>query len=311
MRVNPAVCAVVVSFHPDAEVKQNLRALVREFGHILIVDNGSLPAAQAMLAGESDVTLIALGENLGVAAALNRGAEWARQRGYQWMVTFDQDSRPSPGFAAGLWEAHLRYPEAAIIAPCLLEEATVPHRGYRWVRRHGTWPMFYERVSCHDEDLRRVTVVITSGSLMALEVWAELGGFAENLFIDYVDVDYCLRVGRTGREIVVAAHAFLHHKLGARKTGRVLGKDLRPTHHAAFRHFYIARNRVAVWRRHALATPHWALFDLAYAFFNGFRVIALESDKWSKVKAMVVGTWDGLCGRTGPCPESRLRMFRT
>jgi hypothetical protein len=68
---------------------------------------------------------------------------------------------------------------------------------------------------------------------------------------------------------------------------------------------------VDVWRQHALAVPHWALFDLAYACFNGFRVITLEREKWSKLKAMVLGTWDGLRGRTGPCPEARLRTFRT
>src|SRR4051812_31118400 len=145
MSLNPAVCAVVVSYHPDAEVKRNLRALVREFGHVLIVDNGSPPAAQAMLAGESDVTLIALGENLGVAAALNRGAEWARQRGYQWMATFDQDSMPAPGLAAGLWAAHLRHPGAAIIGSCLVEESIDSRRSYRWVQRHRIWPGLYQR----------------------------------------------------------------------------------------------------------------------------------------------------------------------
>ena len=309
MNEHRVVCGVVVTYHPDGEVELNLRALVREFGHVLIVDNGSLPETVAMLAIIPGTTFLALGKNVGVAAALNRGAEWARQRAFQWIATFDQDSMPAQGLAEGLWAAHLRHPHAAIVGPCLLEEAS-RDREYRWVCRHKTWPGMYQRVECGDSDLSGVTVTITSGSLIQLGVWEELGGFAERLFIDYVDIDYCLRVIRQGHEIVIAAQTFLHHKLGARTTGRLLGWDLRPTHHAAFRHYYIARNRVEVWRRHALAVPHWALFDFAYACSNGLRVVALESNKWTKLKAMLLGTWDGLRGLGGPCPESRLRALQ-
>jgi rhamnosyltransferase len=182
---------------------------------------------------------------------------------------------------------------------------------YRWVRRHPAYPWFFQRVECRDADLPEVTMLVTSGSMIELEVWTELGGFAEDLFIDYVDIDYCLRVVRAGRKIAVAAATGLRHKLGARQAGRLLGKDLRPTHHDAFRHYYIARNRVHVWRRHALAVPHWALFDLSFAGFNAFRVLAFESAKWRKLKAVLLGTWDGLLRRRGPCPEHRLRALRS
>jgi rhamnosyltransferase len=80
-------------------------------------------------------------------------------------------------------------------------------------------------------------------------------------------------------------------------------------HHAAFRHYYMARNRVRVWRRHACAVPHWAAFDLCFAGYNTLRVLAFEPNKWPKLKAILLGTWDGLRGKSGRCPPWREAQF--
>jgi rhamnosyltransferase len=277
---------------------------------VIVVDNGSpsaLLASLAPLAGRVEILLQP--GNTGVAAALNTGLRRARALGYGWVITFDQDSKPEPGFVAGLWATHERQPQAAVIGPRILEEG-MDGSTYRWVRRHPRVPGFFQRVPCDDVDLIGLTLLISSGSMIDLEVWTQLGGFDEALFIDYVDSDFCLGVLRSGRALAVSAGASLQHRLGARREGRFLGKDLRPMHHAPFRHYHLARNRVRVWRRHALAVPHWALFDLTFAGLTGFRVLAFESAKWAKLKAMVLGTWDGLKGRTGPCPESRLRALQ-
>ena len=50
MPENPKICGVVVTFHPAEEVAENLRAMVRECGRVLVVDNGSPPEAAARLA---------------------------------------------------------------------------------------------------------------------------------------------------------------------------------------------------------------------------------------------------------------------
>jgi rhamnosyltransferase len=291
------------------EVSENIKLMQRECGHLLIVDNGSEPETCSWLAKLPGAKLLLLGQNLGVAAALNRGAAWARANNFSWLVAFDQDSCPNEGFVSALWLTHLRQPEAAVVGPRILESDAATHP-YRWVRRHPFWPVFFQRVECRGADLPAVTMVITSGSLLNLDAWSNAGGFDEGLFVDYVDVDYCLKIFRQDLAIAVSQGAGLRHYLGARQSGRVLGKDLRPTHHAPFRHYYIARNRVRLWARHAWFVPHWALFDLAFACFNGFRVLTLESEKIAKLKAMLLGTWDGLRGRSGPCPEYRRRAWQ-
>jgi rhamnosyltransferase len=294
------LCGVVVTYHPAAETFPKLEAMARECGRVIAVDNGSPPEALGRIGAVPGVELLALGRNAGLAAALNRGAERALALGCRWIVTFDQDSLPAPGMVAALWERHRRVPAAAVIG-AWIEEEGIEGSSYRWVRRRARFPRLFERAR-EDPALEDVALVITSGALTDLAVWNAVGRFDEALFIDYVDIDYCLRVVRAGRRVAVAPEAGLRHALGNRRSTARLGHDFRPMHHAPFRHYYIARNRVHVWRRHALAAPHWAAFDLSFAAYNLFRVLLFEDRRWAKLKAMTRGTLHGLLGRTGPMP---------
>jgi rhamnosyltransferase len=309
MNGNSLPCAVVVTFHPDEAVIENVRAIAAECAHVLIVDNGSPASVQARFADLPRTELLALGENRGIAAALNVGARRAADMGFGWIITFDQDSRPVPGMIAALAATAQRNPRAAVVAPRILESG-VGDVEYRWVRPNPRAGWLFQRVTCRDSDLPAVTMAITSGSLIEVATWENLGGFDEDLFIDYVDIDYCLRVVRAGGTVAVSAAAMLRHKLGARQTGVWLGHEFRPTHHAAFRHYFIARNRVHVWRRHAGAALHWALFDFCFALYNALRVVAFEPQKGTKLKAMLLGACDGFRGRKGGCPPDRARASR-
>lgn len=298
------VCGVVVIFHPESAFVQTLRTLVEECGRVVVVNNGSDAGLCARITEVPGVEVLTLSSNLGVAAALNRGAARARELGFARMVAFDQDSRPRAGMVRSLLATQKRFPHAAVVGP-RIEDAVPGSRPYRWVRRHRRWPGLFERVDSTGGDLAEVTMMVTSGSMVDLAVWASLDGFDESLFIDYVDTEYCLRVIRSGRMVAVSAEAVLEHRLGERRSQQVLGHDFRPTHHAAFRHYFMARNRIAVWKRHAFARPHWALFDAGFTAYNGFRVLAFEPDRWRKLKAMFLGTCDGLRGCSGPFPTQR------
>lgn len=301
-------CGVVVTYHPDAGVRDRIRAMWAECGRVVVVDNGSDDDLAGLIADLPDVTLFRLPRNLGIATALNRGAAWALDRGFDWIVTFDQDSLPHNGMISALMATAARFPSVSVVGPRIVD--TVRGRApYRWVCRSERWPLAFVRMPCGGEDLSAVTSVITSGSLVSLGAWQAVGGFDESFFIDYVDNDFCLRVITAGYRVCVSHGAVLEHQLGARTRHSVMGHDFRPTHHSPLRHYFIARNRVVMWRRYAVNFPHWAFFDLGFAAYNYFRVALFESGKVKKFQAMVLGTWDGLCGVTGPCPERRRRVF--
>ncbi|HRE79883.1 MAG TPA: glycosyltransferase, partial [Opitutaceae bacterium] len=92
----------MVTYHPDEDVTERITVMSAECDHIVVVDNGSAEEIGQSIARLSFVTYLPLTENAGIAAALNRGAAWARERGYEWMITFDQDSLPQAGMVSAL-----------------------------------------------------------------------------------------------------------------------------------------------------------------------------------------------------------------
>jgi rhamnosyltransferase len=59
-----------------------------------------------------------------------------------------------------------------------------------------------------------VDLLITSGTLLNLKLFNEIGRFDEALFIDLVDFDYCIRAQLAGYRIIQFTDVTLVHKLG-------------------------------------------------------------------------------------------------
>lgn len=297
------VVAVVVTFLPDQAVIGRLDAIRREVDRMVIVDNASPQETRTVLeswAAANDATLLPNAVNLGLAAALNQGLAWGEANDCEWAVTFDQDSTPQRGLVNAL--------RAAVQAAASPEKVGIvgSHTFDERSGRQDLWlqPAWYgfRRVPCGNEDLE-VTFVISSGALTRLRTWREMGGLDDGLFIDYIDHDLCLKAARLGWLTRVSAEARLAHNLGSKREVAVAGRRMRPTFHTPTRHYYMARNRVAMWRRHALHFPHWWLFDLGFGALNAVRVSLAEDRSAEKLIAMLRGTWDGLRGKKGVMPK--------
>jgi len=101
-------CAVVVTYEPDATALLKLIALLDKEGDFIIVDNGSAAIDElepSIRVYKHCRAIEKLGENRGLAFGLNRGIAWVRERGYRFVLLFDQDSRPGDQFTQGLLAA--------------------------------------------------------------------------------------------------------------------------------------------------------------------------------------------------------------
>ena len=297
MNAQPPIAGVVVTFHPDADFERRLEAVAREANPLIVIDNTAEPAVQDRLAracGARGAQLIANEENRGLARALNQAFAAHAHHGIEWVIAFDQDSTPEPGFSRALFATATG--DAAVTGANWRDEAR-PNRSAKHLRAHPVPGSFRRTVAQHD--LTDVTCVITSGSLFHVPTWRELGGFDDGLFLDLVDSDYCLRARAAGYEVRVSAEARLQHRRGAKRAVSFAGRNWWPAFMPPSRLHLLFRNRVLLFRRHAIRTPHWAVFELAYAMKILLEIVLLENEKTAKFVACARGTWDGLRGRTG------------
>lgn len=308
MSVFAPVCAIVVTFHPGPEFELGFEAIAKQVETVIVVDNGSEQPSQDMLE-----RLVALGPhrlirnivNRGVATALNQGVAAAVTLGYDWAVTLDQDSIAEPGMVEEQFRVLDSYgegPAVAIVAPNLVHVGT-PSLEPRWLRPRGRASLLFERVRAPDVGRDGVTMAITSGALTNLAICTRLGRFWDELFVDFVDFEYCFRVRRGGYRILVAPKARLEHHLSEKQHRRFYAFKLTPLFHNPSRLYYIWRNRLVVMRRHALALPHWLMYELVSTPYWIFRILAVEDDRPAKIRSMIRGTMDGVRGRLGPAEE--------
>ena len=93
------VIAVVVAYNSDlATLGRLIDACANQVDSIVLVDNGDGVRLVGWLAQRtfSNVALLPLGENRGIATAQNAGIDWARAKGAKYVLIFDHDSEPAP-----------------------------------------------------------------------------------------------------------------------------------------------------------------------------------------------------------------------
>ena len=286
------VCAIAVTYHPDSEFPARIERVLRQVGALVIVDNGSTAAETQMLhtcAEHPAVTLVLNRANLGVAAALNIGIEHAVAGGYSWVLLLDQDSTVDDDMVQEL----------------LATQAAFPHRGKLAVIGAGfadvnkTSPPADQ--AAHAEPWEEVKQVITSGSLLPLASHAAVGPFRDEFFIDYVDLDYCLRARAQGFHDIKTRKPLMSHAIGAYSQHRWLWKKKWTTNHSPDRRYYIARNDTVMLREYGgYAYGTWALKSLQRSYRLCKRIVFYESNKTAKIIAVAQGWWDGIRGRLGP-----------
>jgi rhamnosyltransferase len=91
------ICAVVVTFNPDRQFPERVSKITTQLAHMIIVDNCSETHSRRVLqdmARSKTIELIENEDNRGIAAALNQGTERAKEEGYRWVLTLDQDTIP-------------------------------------------------------------------------------------------------------------------------------------------------------------------------------------------------------------------------
>ena len=284
------VCAVLVTYHPDAQLAARVAAIAAQVDAVVIVDNGSAEPALARLrrlALEPAVTVIENGVNLGVAVALNRGVRQAAARGFDWVVTFDQDSGVEPDLVEVLFAVRAAHPNPERLA--IVGAGFVEFTGSAAPAAAG--PQEWEDVES----------VITSGSLFAVAMYQRIGPFRDDFFIDYVDTEFCFRARALGYQVVRTRRALMSHEIGAPTRHRLLGSGKWTTNHPADRRYYIARNDTVMLREYGrFRHGGWALKSLGRRLRTCKRVLLYERHKVAKIAAILQGLGHGLRGRMGP-----------
>ncbi len=202
---------------------------------VLVVDNASEDESLEIVRRDfPEVRVLPLDRNYGFAAACNRGAEAANG---DVIVLLNNDTETDPAWLEEIVKALQEHPEAGAIASKILlfDKRNIIHstgdmmgvdgipinRGV-WEEDKGQYDLY-----------QQVFSACGAAAAYRREMWEELGGFDEDLFMYLEDVDLAWRAQLRGWKTVFAPKAKVYHHLSATGGGPIAS-------------FYTGRNTILV-----------------------------------------------------------------
>ncbi|MBS2548247.1 glycosyltransferase [Catenulispora sp. NL8] len=282
------VAAVFTAYHPDERLAAAVEAALRSCASVIVVDNtpagadGSDPVSSAPALAGPQVTVIAHGRNVGLGAALNIAVR-ELPADIEAVLFLDQDSELPPEIVPGL-VADLDDAAVGIAAP-------------------SPWDPKHQRYYCSDarrtDGVSDEEAVITSGMLVRREVLAKVT-FNEDMFLDWVDVAFCLDVRRAGWRIVIDWRLRLPHEIGACEVHTKFGRTVHYSHYPAWRLYWIGRNVSILHRGHFASRPRALASSLVFLGERLTNTLLFEPRRRTHVPALLRGFRDGFRERVDP-----------
>lgn len=208
-----AVRVVSIVFHPGAELTDFTRSLADATTadvELVLVDNGTDPEVADRVAAEAGGRVLRTGENLGYGGGANAGARGAAQ---PWLVVANPDVVWEPGSLDALLDAADRHPTAGALGPALLNEdgtvypsarelpsltQGVGHALLGRVWPHNPWTRRYQSRQ-ETAGTERVAGWLSGACLLLRrDAFEAVGGFDEDYFMFFEDVDLGERLARAG-----------------------------------------------------------------------------------------------------------------
>lgn len=273
------LAGVVVWYCPSMEDAKNIDSYLDEVDKLYIIDNTEDKNNQDKVPVSKKIEYIFNHENLGIALPLNMAAKKAIDEGYEFLLTMDQDSS---------FQDHDLEKLKKIASKKNLENIGII----------SPWHHTKLKVDKPKKKIDYPLDVMTSGNLLNLDIYQKIGGFKDFLFIDGVDIEYCLNLKKHGYKVMRINEVSLNHDLGDIFYRKFFKKEFMCDNHNYLRIYYMARN-------YRYIREHYS--DIAPEFCNilvkikglVFKIVFYEQDKVRKLKSIFLGIRDYKRGKYG------------
>jgi rhamnosyltransferase len=236
--LNAEVFAVIVTYYPDGAHLAALCEVLSACAQIVIVDN---TPARDETSVPAHACSLRMGENAGISAAQNVGIAEARRQGAEAIVFFDQDSSPDAALLPMLIGTSRAHPGMVIAPVCVDSRSGAEYPSFRFTRRGRAVPV----TALGEVRPIQVDLIISSGCLVPVDVFHRAGVMNEDLFIDFVDIEWCIRCRKAGIAIIVQPQATMRHSIGSKV---VPGALFTTFVHSPVRSYYRLRNALLLLR---------------------------------------------------------------
>lgn len=274
------ILGIISCYYTDInDLLTNIQSFINDIDHLIIWENtptaGSKLASCTELKTHEKIEIRTTGKNEYLAYPFNLCIQWASDNGYTHILTMDQDSR----FESDHFRKYIQliknypFPDVAMFAPSSNS-------------RHPV-----------EKSASEVIYTFLSGAVYPVSVFRSLGGFNEQLAIDGIDTDYCLKARKNGYKTIVFKDIFLNHKLGYRSKNKL---GLTIVSYSAQRSYYFIRNTFWLWKEYPESfTIQERKRFIKYRVVFRLLKIVFEKKAFKKFMAILIAVYHDKINKSG------------
>lgn len=275
------VTAIVVAYNSERVLPDCLQSIARNHFNAIVVDNTSTDKS-VETAEQHGAHVVSCAHNLGYGKGNNLGIADAQT---PWVLIINPDVTLDPQCIAHLRTAIDLYPDAALLAPRLVE----PDGRFFFQPRSLLAPYLKNPKGKRSLPSGDCCTPFLSGAVLLVRksVFDDLGGFDPNIFLFYEDDDLCRRIADAGHSLVHVHDALARHLRG--QSSRSQDVVTQSRFHQAWSRDYVLRKYGLprdTHKRLAVNAIKWLL-----------SVATLNTPRMARYYGSVAGAWAALIGK--------------
>ena len=278
-----SVAAIIATYNRRRDLEECLNALSAQttpLNAIYVIDNGSTDDTAEMIQSRltDQVKYFHMSANLGSAGGFRKGMELAFDGGYNWLWITDNDSVPSRDSLEQLMNAAQSNPEVMVLAPKKLRKSdgSILKGDMIWDHSAKTAraPSDMDYREC---PLIEVDWVPNTGMLVSRNAVLAVGHLRADLFAFGEDVEYCFRIRRHSRILLVTNSVVVHPEMG---TGW-------PVPIGSLRKLYYLRRNDVYLSLRGLTVPKTTILQTAWQWFRlALNIVRKQNHPWRRLKVV-------------------------
>ncbi|WP_418562448.1 glycosyltransferase [Holdemanella porci] len=269
------VGSCTVLYNPNESVLTNLNSYSNCVDVSVVVDNSDTKnEISQSLKNDPNFIYIDMDGNKGIAAALNKGIEYLNSKNIDFALTMDQDSLFPTKYYSNILKLVNKYKTDYSVI------------GLNFNQDNGGL-----------DEIIEVPYWITSGNFVNISDFMSVGGFMNELFIDYVDFELGYKFKKNGFKICYLKDFSLKHTIGNPIEIHLFGKTYYAMNHSPIRYYYRYRN--AYYLYHFVDRQFFKKEYYKEMIVNTLKMLIYEKNQKVKFSMIRKGIQDAKCKKMG------------
>lgn len=269
------VGSCTVLYNPNESVLTNLNSHSNCVDVSVVVDNSDTKnEISQSLKNDPNFIYIDMDGNKGISAALNKGIEYLNSKNIDFALTMDQDSLFPTKYYPNILKLVNKYKTDYSVI------------GLNFNQDNGGL-----------DEIIEVPYWITSGNFVNISDFMSVGGFMNELFIDYVDFELGYKFKKNGFKICYLKDFSLKHTIGNPIEIHLFGKTYYAMNHSPIRYYYRYRN--AYYLYHFVDRQFFKKEYYKEMIVNTLKMLIYEKNQKVKFSMIRKGIQDAKCKKMG------------